>query len=106
MRAGSRMTSDESLIEDYALTGNREALDQVVKRRWEEAYRLSFRLLFDPGAAEDVDSRVKIETLSTTVRLLSDTTEFLDRDRFFGCWFHDAIEDRRSRLNGVVDKHR
>lgn len=75
--------TDETLLVDYVRSGNRHALDQIVERRWGEAYRICLGVLRDPGAAEDAAQEA-------FVSLVRSASQF-EPGRSFGGWFYALV---------------
>jgi RNA polymerase sigma-70 factor (ECF subfamily) len=71
--------TDETLLSDYAARGDREALAELVRRRWPEAYRISLRVLGDEAAAEDAAQEAFVNVIRGAKRF--------EKGRPFGPWF-------------------
>lgn len=83
MRTLLETSTDEVLLARYAQSVDRGALGAIVSRRWPEAYRLAFRLLGDPGAAEDAAQ----EAFCALIR----GARSYDPARAFGPWFRTLV---------------
>lgn len=92
-----RLLADEALLVRFATSRDGAALDELVRRRWGDAYRLAFRLLGDRALAEDVAQQA-------FVALIRGAGHF-EPGRAFGPWFRtvvmntarNASESRRTR---------
>ncbi|MGM0381706.1 MAG: RNA polymerase sigma factor [bacterium] len=115
------MKSDEELMVE-ASSGNIEAYGEVVRRNWRSAYNLAYRLLKDPGEAENIaqeaflkiqrrleqyEVRAKFRTYLYRVvsRLCFDRTK-KKKPNYIDKMPHDEATDRSSPLSEVVDKER
>jgi RNA polymerase sigma-70 factor (ECF subfamily) len=89
---------DEDLLAAYARSRDADALGELVKRRWPEAYRIALRALGDPGAAEDAAQEA-------FVRLLRAARTF-DPGRPFGPWFRKIVLNAVRRHIRASDRRR
>ena len=72
--------SDESLLRSYVDANDAAALEALVSRHWERAFRLALRILRDPHAAEDVAQE-------TFVKVARGAAGF-ERERAFAPWLY------------------
>src|SRR2546423_1103654 len=92
--------SDEALVANYARSRDGEALAEVVKRRWDETYRLARRLLGDAAAAEDAAKEAFV--------LLVRNASSYDASRPFGPWFRTLVLNasrKRARARRARERH-
>jgi RNA polymerase sigma factor (sigma-70 family) len=75
--------TDEELVLEYGRTGRPELLDVLARRHWKDAYRLTRRVLADPGAAEDAAQEAFIA-------LCRHARQF-QGGRAFGPWFSTLV---------------
>jgi RNA polymerase sigma factor (sigma-70 family) len=86
------VSSDEALVAAIA-SGESDALDVLIERHWESAFRLSLRFGLDPGAAED--------TAQESFVALFAAAERFDPRRNFKSWFFQIVRNAaRQRLRG------
>jgi RNA polymerase sigma-70 factor (ECF subfamily) len=91
--------SDESLLRAFAEERNQDALDALVARHWERAFRLALRVVRDPHIAEDVAQE-------TFVRVAGQAARF-ERDRAFAPWLYAiAINTARTALRSRKRRER
>ena len=74
---------DGALLVAFAREGDREALGEIVARRWPEAYRVARRVLGDPGSAEDAAQEALVALVRNAGRF--------EAGRPFGPWFQTLV---------------
>jgi RNA polymerase sigma-70 factor (ECF subfamily) len=83
--------SDESLVRAFAEEGDEAALDALVARHWERAFRVALRVVREPSTAEDVAQE-------TFVKVAREARRF-ERDRAFAPWLYAiALNTARNAL--------
>jgi RNA polymerase sigma-70 factor (ECF subfamily) len=77
------LLTDESLVLDYARTGNEAALAALVDRHWSPSYRLALRTLGDPGAAADAAQEAFVALIRAA--------RTFEAGRDFAPWFRTIV---------------
>jgi RNA polymerase sigma-70 factor (ECF subfamily) len=86
--------SDESLLRAFAVERDHAALDALIARHWERAFRLALRVLGDPHAAEDVAQETFVKVARGAARF--------ERDRAFAPWLYAiALNTARSAVRAL-----
>lgn len=75
--------ADETLLAEYASSGDREALGELVSRHWARAYSISFGVLGDGASAEDTAQEAFVALIRGARRF--------ERGRPFGPWFRTLV---------------
>jgi RNA polymerase sigma-70 factor (ECF subfamily) len=84
--------SDEDLVLGYARSAETDALEELARRHWSLAYRLSLHLLGESAAAEDAAQEAFVA--------LARGAKTFARERSFGPWFRTVV------LNAARDRAR
>jgi len=60
--------SDESLFRAYIEEGDLSSVEMLIDRHWTSTYRIAYRLLGDPHAAEDAAQETFVKLLASSGR--------------------------------------